>query len=96
MYYFFHRAAAALFAISLLCFFVSAAARAFPPFGPPILPIADAAAWIGVISFTGSGGSIPVVLATSANAVWFRSRRLLDRVGMTELYACHGVRAKDW
>ena len=75
------RAAAAFFAISDRCAGVSFAALAAPPFCPPSLPSATAAAF-----FAGGGssfGTSPEAWSTMNLASWFRSRGgLLERVGM--------------
>jgi hypothetical protein len=46
-----HRAAAAFLAMLARCFGVSAFARAFPPFNPPIRPNATAAGFFVAFSF---------------------------------------------
>jgi hypothetical protein len=75
------RAAAALFAASLRCSGVIFAARAFPPFKPPLRPSATAA---GSFPASGFGSSVsPVARSTMSLASWFGSRgRLRERSGM--------------
>src|SRR5438309_7913662 len=81
--YFFHLASAAFLAIAARRFLLSLAARAGPPFLPPNLPRATAAAFLPS-SVTGSG-SPEVAARTMALASWFTSRGifLLERFCMS-------------
>lgn len=81
----FHRAWAALRAISLRCSFVSFLALASPPFLPPNRPKATAA---GFFLGTWSGSSSPVACSTMNAASSLGSRGgLLERLGMVS--SCH-------
>ena len=78
-YFFPHRLAAALLAMSDRCLAVSAFARALPPLAPPSFPSATAA---GLRVSFGSGGALPVAMSTTIFASWFGSRGIFERLSM--------------
>jgi hypothetical protein len=63
------------------------AARAFPPFNPPSLPSATAAAFFSGFDAM-DGNCWPVDCATMFAAIWFKS--VLKRLGMNQLCAQTG------
>jgi len=86
-FYFFHRAFAAFFAISLRRFLLSAFARAGPPFFPPSLPSATAAGFFPSADASGgAAGSSPEMRWMIPNATTAGSGRrsffLLERFGI--------------
>lgn len=85
-YCFVHRARAARRALSLRCSGVILAARAFPPFKPPLRPNSTAAAFL--VSSGGVSSAPPVARSTISFPSWFGSRgRLRERSGIARRVA---------